>query len=146
MDAEVEEDRQSRESSSFLAYKNEDGHVVDFHALRNTFITNLTRSGVTPKTAQLLARHSDINLTMNTYTMLGVMDQAAAVEALPPIPPARPLDTSESECAAGDGPTAKGGTRTPEKVPSVVPRGAEIGAVRPHRRSYGLHQFALLTA
>jgi hypothetical protein len=28
----------------------------------------------------------DINLTMNTYTMLGVMDQAVAVEALPAIP------------------------------------------------------------
>jgi hypothetical protein len=52
-----------------------------------TFITNLTRSGVAPKTAQLLARHSDINLTMNTYTMLGVLDQAGAVESLPPIPP-----------------------------------------------------------
>jgi hypothetical protein len=50
------------------------------------FITNLTRSGVAPKTAQLLARHSDINLTMNTYTMLGVRDQASAVESLPPIP------------------------------------------------------------
>ena len=55
-------------------------------ALRKTFITNLSRAGVSPKTAQLLARHSDINLTMNTYTMLGVLDQAAAVEALPPIP------------------------------------------------------------
>ena len=38
------------------------------------------------KTAQLLARHCDINLTMNTYNMLGVMDTAAAVEALPAIP------------------------------------------------------------
>jgi integrase len=60
--------------------------VVDFHSLRCTFITNLSRSGVMPKTAQMLARHSDINLTMNTYTMIGVLDQAAAVEALPPIP------------------------------------------------------------
>ena len=33
-----------------------------------------------------LARHSDINLTMNTYTMLGVLDQAAGVEALPAMP------------------------------------------------------------
>lgn len=40
--------------------------------MRKTFITNLTRTGAAPKTAQLLARHSDINLTMNTYTMLGV--------------------------------------------------------------------------
>lgn len=51
-----------------------------------TFITNLARAGVSPKAAQLLARHSDINLTMNTYTMLGIMDQAAAVEELPAVP------------------------------------------------------------
>ena len=64
----------------------ERGHYADFHALRKTFITNLSRAGVVPKMAQSLARHSDINLTMNTYTMLGVYDQASAVEALPPIP------------------------------------------------------------
>jgi integrase len=80
------EERQRRERSSFLKYQNDQGQYADFHALRKTFITNLSRAGVSPKTAQLLARHSDINLTMNTYTMLGVLDQAAAVEALPPIP------------------------------------------------------------
>ncbi len=50
------------------------------------FITNLARAGVSPKTAQILARHSDINLTMNTYTMLEVYDQSVAVAALPPLP------------------------------------------------------------
>jgi hypothetical protein len=56
--------------------------------LRKTFITNLSLAGVQPKAAQTLARHSDINLTMNTYTMLQVLDQAAAVESLPPVPSA----------------------------------------------------------
>ena len=79
-------ERKRRKNSSFLAAEDEQGRVVDFHALRTTFITNLSRSGVAPKTAQLLARHCDINLTMNTYTMLGVMDTAAAVETLPAIP------------------------------------------------------------
>ena len=65
---------------------NDQSQYADFHALRKTFITNLSGAGVSPKTAQLLARHSDINLTMNTYTMLGVLDHVAAVEALPPIP------------------------------------------------------------
>ena len=72
--------------TELLKYVNDAGHVVDFHALRKTFITNLTKAGVSPKTAQLLARHCDINLTMNTYTMLGVVDQAAAVETLPAVP------------------------------------------------------------
>ena len=46
----------------------------------------MSLAGVSPKMAQSLARHSDINLTMNVYTMMNVSDQAAAVEALPPIP------------------------------------------------------------
>lgn len=85
-EANAEVERKRREKSSFLLSIDQEGQVVDFHALRKTFITNLTRSGVASKTAQLLARHSDINLTMNTYTMLGVHDQVTAVEALPPIP------------------------------------------------------------
>ncbi len=85
-----EQERKRREKSSFLAYVDDQGHYADFHALRKTFITNLTRTGAAPKTAQLLARHSDINLTMNTYTMLGVLDQVAAVEALPAVPESKP--------------------------------------------------------
>jgi integrase len=67
--------------SAGIPYADQLGRVIDFHSLRMTFITNLSRAGVTPKTAQTLARHSDINLTMNTYTMIGVLDQASAVES-----------------------------------------------------------------
>jgi hypothetical protein len=49
------------------------------------------------ETAQLLARHSDINLAMNTYTMLGVLDQASAVESLPPIPRAVLRDNGQPQ-------------------------------------------------
>ena len=38
------------------------------------------------KSVQSMARHCDINLTMNTYTMRGVMDTAAAVQTLPAAP------------------------------------------------------------
>lgn len=47
-----------------IPYVDDRGHHADFHALRKTFITNLSRAGVFPKTDQLTARHSDINLTM----------------------------------------------------------------------------------
>lgn len=57
--------------------------VLDFHALRVTFITSLARAKVHPKTAQILARHSDINLTMAVYTKLGIDDTASAVP--PPV-------------------------------------------------------------
>jgi integrase/recombinase XerD len=55
---------------------------LDFHSLRTTFITNLARSGVHPKTAQELARHSDINLTMNYYTKLKRDELAAALPCI----------------------------------------------------------------
>ena len=70
-----------------IPYEDGQGRVVDFHALRMTFITNLSLAGVSPQAAQRLARHSDINLTMNTYTQLGVDSQAGAVESLPALPP-----------------------------------------------------------
>jgi integrase len=61
----------------------DEGRVVDFHALRTTFITSLARAGVTPAMAQKLARHSDINLTLNVYTQLQLHDLAEAVARLP---------------------------------------------------------------
>ena len=59
------------------------GRVVDFHALRHTFITNLCNGGVHPKTAQALARHSTIGLTMDCYTHLTATNAAGALDVLP---------------------------------------------------------------
>lgn len=49
------------------------------HMLRHSFITNLVRSGVDPKTAAKLARHSDISMTMNVYTNMNQADLSAAI-------------------------------------------------------------------
>ena len=57
--------------------------MIDFHALRTTFVTNLARSGAHPRVAQALARHSDVKLTMDVYTHVDLEDQVRAVEALP---------------------------------------------------------------
>ena len=65
-------ERRERRRSDFLAYIDGDGRVVDFHALRATYITMLVRSGASVKEAQELARHSDPKLTMNVYTKLGI--------------------------------------------------------------------------
>ena len=115
-----------RKQSSFLSYTDEQGRYADFHALRKTFITNLTRSGTAPKTAQLLARHSDINLTMNTYTSLSVQDQAFAVEALPPLP----LNKKQTP-ASIDKPSHISDPNAHKKVPTMVPSSAENGAHHP---------------
>ena len=69
------------------------GRVADFHALRHTFITNLARSGVHPKIAQQLARHSTITLTMDRYSHTVIRDLAGGLDALPELSPG----TSEGE-------------------------------------------------
>jgi len=57
--------------------------VVDVHALRHTFGTNLSRAGVPLRTAQAAMRHSDPRLTANVYTDPMLLDVAGAVNALP---------------------------------------------------------------
>jgi integrase len=56
---------------------------TDFHALRHTFCSMLASSGVHPKTAQELMRHSDINLTMSRYTHTFRGQTATAINTLP---------------------------------------------------------------
>jgi site-specific recombinase XerC len=73
----------------------EQGRVVDFHGQRMTFITGLARAGVTVSTAQKLARHSDVNLTLGTYTRLEIGELADAVGKLPKLELSRDLSTSE---------------------------------------------------
>lgn len=70
-------------SAAGISYKDESGLVADFHALRHTFISDLVRSGASPKVAQTLARHSTITLTMDRYTHPEVLDVRDALEALP---------------------------------------------------------------
>jgi integrase len=60
-----------------------DGLVYDFHALRHQFITDLAASGVHPKDAQVLARHSSITLTLDRYTHVRPANLRAALEGLP---------------------------------------------------------------
>jgi len=71
----------------------DEGRVLDFHGQRTTFVTSLARAGVSPATAQRLARHSDVKLTMGTYTRLEVEDLLSAVEKLPDLRP-RPKPTT----------------------------------------------------
>jgi Phage integrase family len=122
--AKDEDEMKRRQRSKFLAYKDDDGRYADFHALRHTFITNMVKSGVSPKAAQSLARHSTIDLTMNVYTSLTMHDQASALAFLPPIPG---LNGKEPGVAVFQAT----GTDGPRKVPTVVPRGAQIGAIQP---------------
>ena len=66
-----------------IAYRDEEGHYRDFYALRHTFVTNLALAGTAPKLTMDLARHSDINLTMERYSHTVVGDRARALVGLP---------------------------------------------------------------
>lgn len=45
---------------------------LDF--IRHTYCSNMAKSGMNPKTLQYLMGHSDIGVTLNTYTHLGLED------------------------------------------------------------------------
>jgi integrase len=66
-----------------IPYQDATGRYADFHALRHTFITALATSGVLPKVAQTLARHSDIRLTLDRYAHVLGEQQVDAINRLP---------------------------------------------------------------
>lgn len=143
------DERETRAKSDFLKYKNSAGLFADFHANRHTFISNLAKADVHPKMAQTLARHSTINLTMNTYTHVNMAEKSRAVGRLQapgasaPVvaavsPEATALEPAEvsvlgpsgvpngaPEQSAAGSDVAFAGTITEEKVDSQSHRGQE---------------------
>jgi integrase len=96
-----------------------DGRQVDVHALRHTFGTLLSKGGVTPRTAQAAMRHSDLRLTMNVYTDSRLLDTAAAVNRLPPLPPV----LAPNQCKPGHSPShpvIDGQPTDPAKCPGGI--------------------------
>ena len=73
--------------------------VVDFHALRGSYISNLVASGASVKVCQVLARHSTPTLTIGIYAKASLHDIKGAVEALPDPTASRPLP--EAPAATG---------------------------------------------
>jgi len=81
-----------------IVTEDEDGRVVDLHALRTTLGTQLARSGIAPQIAQRIMRHAEYKTTLKHYTVLGLTDTASAIRQLPRIDsPA----TKERDAATG---------------------------------------------
>lgn len=55
---------------------------VTVHALRHSYLSELARRGVPPKTLQALAGHASISTTMNIYAHANLDDKRAAVESV----------------------------------------------------------------
>ena len=82
-----------------IAYCDESGRYADFHCLRHTTGSLLAASGVHPKVAQSIMRHSDINLTMSRYSHVFKGQEAEAIEKLPDL--SRPSLKKQNAAATG---------------------------------------------
>ena len=74
------------------------------HVCRHTYCSNMARARMTPKTLQYLMGHSDISVTMNTYTHLGLEDAKDEMVRLEELNKAR----EEVEKTNGDEPMDRG--------------------------------------
>ena len=59
------------------------------HVCRHTYCSNQAKAGMNPKTLQYLMGHSDIGVTLNTYTHLGLEDAAAEMARMEAVEAAR---------------------------------------------------------
>ena len=59
------------------------------HVCRHTYCSNQAKAGMNPKTLQYLMGHSDIGVTLNVYTHLGLEDAAAEMARMEAVETAR---------------------------------------------------------
>jgi integrase len=80
-----------------IAKRDAEGRTIDIHSLRTTFGTYLALSGVTPRIAMELMRHSRIDLTMSVYTDPRLLPLAEAIEATSSVV-TKVVTTADSGC------------------------------------------------
>lgn len=73
------------------------------HVCRHTYCSNMAKSGVNPKMLQYLMGHSDIGVTLNTYTHLGLEDAADELKRMEELADAR----KELEKVKGENPVSQ---------------------------------------
>lgn len=73
---------------------------ITSHVCRHTYCSNMAKSGMSPKTLQYLMGHSEIGVTMNVYTHLGLEDATEELRRVEDLNKAR----AELEKATGQKP------------------------------------------
>lgn len=73
------------------------------HVCRHTYCSNMAKAGMNPKTLQYLMGHSDIGVTLNTYTHLGLDDATDELKRLQELEAAR----KELEKTQGEKPVSQ---------------------------------------
>lgn len=108
---------------------NAQDRVIDFHALRHTFITMVGKSGVSAREHMDLARHSSYAMTAR-YSHAQFYDLAAAVRSLP-LPTACPSTEAPPLAATGtDG-------RSKNLGSSLGPQPAKTGDFQRQTEAHG---------
>ena len=72
-------------SDSLLQKKNKIFFVLYLthpHVCRHTYCSNMAKSGMNPKALQYLMGHSDISVTLNTYTHVNLEDAREEIARL----------------------------------------------------------------
>jgi len=82
-----------------------------------TLATMLNKAGVAPRTAQEIMRHSDIRLTMDTYTDAKLLNVSGALDSLPKLAPDRTPDHAQDTMRA----TGTDGRINSKSAPVSVP-------------------------
>ena len=73
-------EREWRESSDFLKYRNEEDMYANFYANRHTFITNLALAGVHPKARELLLKCAAFDWSAVSPAIFGALFQSVMDE------------------------------------------------------------------
>ena len=79
-------------SDSLLQKKNKIFFVLYLthpHVCRHTYCSNMAKSGMNPKTLQYLMGHSDIGVTLNVYTHMGLDDAEKELQKMQGLEKAR---------------------------------------------------------
>jgi integrase len=118
-EAPTQGEREARERSDFLAYRNAAGEVADFHSTRHTYVSGIVAGGASVKTCQELARHSSPSLTIGRYSHARLHDLQGALESLPSATPA-PTEPERQILAAT-------GTDNAQPIPEALDTTNESG-------------------
>lgn len=106
-----------------IVYEDEQHRRADFHSLRTTLGTMLTKHGAGQRVTQELLRHSDPRLTAGPYTDVSQLNTGAALDMLPdftkglPHMPLHEVDTVRNNSGQSETLPIKNGG---EQVPAVV--------------------------
>ena len=73
----------TRPERARIDYKAADNSILGFHSLRVTYVTELQKAGLPPRTVMQRARHTDYRLTCDVYTDARFVDVFGAIRHLP---------------------------------------------------------------